>query len=143
MLAATCMFLDCAELNGPLSQAELRRQLSGERKRTTKLEAAQTKLQSLYETRIVDLKALRTALSNREDQLKVLPGCFWIDVLCQVQGIALRTNTVFDLFSTTGCVSTTKGTGRLTCSQHGQNGYRSCSHDKYVTHALSHNPGRL
>jgi hypothetical protein len=55
-----------------LSQAELRRQLSGERKRTTKLAAAHTKMQSLYEARAVDLKALRTALGNREDQIKVL-----------------------------------------------------------------------
>ena len=70
------VFVAYPKVNWILSQAELRRQLAGERKRTIKLEAAQTKLQSLYETRIVDLKALRTALSNREDQLKVLSGHF-------------------------------------------------------------------
>ena len=70
----SCSFVVSAKIKRRLSQAELRRQLAVERKRTTKLEAAQTKLQSLYETRIVDLKALRTALSNREDQIKVLPG---------------------------------------------------------------------
>lgn len=87
---------------GCVEQAELRRQLSGERKRTSKLEAAQTKLQSLYENRLVDLKALRTALSNREDQLKVPNTEISVAMLCWARTLHL-------MHCVAGCLSTSKG----------------------------------
>lgn len=51
-------------------QADLRRQLAAEKKRTTKLEADLSKLTALHDSRLVDVKAFKSALQNRDDQIK-------------------------------------------------------------------------
>ena len=52
-------------------QAEARRQFSAEKKRATKLETSLKKVTNLYESRLTDVKALKTALANKDEQLKV------------------------------------------------------------------------
>jgi hypothetical protein len=52
-------------------QADIRRQLSAEKKRSTKLEAQLKKLTALHESRLVDVKVFKSALSNRDNQIKV------------------------------------------------------------------------
>jgi hypothetical protein len=55
----------------PTMQAEMRRQLTAEKKRASKLESSLKKVTNLYESRLVDVKAFKSALSNRDEQIKV------------------------------------------------------------------------
>ena len=52
-------------------QAELRRLLATEKRRSVKLEGSLNKVQSIYESKLTDIKAMRSALANREEQIKV------------------------------------------------------------------------
>ena len=51
-------------------QAEGRRLLAAEKKRATKLECELKKLTNMYETRSVDVKAFKSALAGRDEQIK-------------------------------------------------------------------------
>lgn len=52
-------------------KAELRRLLASEKKRSLKLEGNLNKVQSMYDAKLTDLKAIRSALATRDEQFKV------------------------------------------------------------------------
>ena len=59
-----------AKLPFGAAQAEQRRLLAAEKRRASKLEGSLKKVTNLYESRLVDVKAFKTALSNRDEQIK-------------------------------------------------------------------------
>ena len=61
----------------------MRRQVAAEKKRATKLETNLKKVTNMYEARLVDMKAFKSALANRDEQLKVCLVCCSVAVPVQ------------------------------------------------------------
>eukprot|EP00892_Ulva_mutabilis_P000640 jgi/Ulvmu1/10577/UM065_0031.1 len=59
-----------AETKWNHERAELRRLLTNEKKRSVKLEGNLNRVHSMYDSKMTDLKAVRSALASREEQIK-------------------------------------------------------------------------